>query len=77
MDQLTDNEKQLLAREVAADCFSVTDSLIEVQCEECGLRDSVEGVRIASIREAVKHGWDAAMEYVNARLQQSQDTNRS
>lgn len=61
MDQLTDNEKQLLAREVAADnhdrVWPITTSYGDIP------------------RKAFYAGWDAAMEYVNARkAQQSSES---
>ena len=62
--ELTNNERAALAREVAADNFHVGEDLIEYECEECDKCGHVEGVRMANIREAVQHGWDAAMEYV-------------
>lgn len=65
--ELTNNERAALVREVAADNFHVGEDLIEYECEECGKCGHVEGVRMANIREAVQHGWDAAMEYMGKR----------
>jgi hypothetical protein len=69
MGELTDSEKLMLAREVAADQFNCGEDLTEFECQECGARGDVDGVsRSKTIRDAVKHGWDAAIEYVNAKL---------
>lgn len=62
--QLSPDERQLLAREVAADGFDAGEDLIEFECQECGVRDDVEGVALVVIRDAVKYGWDAALEYM-------------
>ena len=62
-EQLTDVEKQALAREVAADSFYADEDLLEYECEECGVHGDMEAVPVAVVREAVKHGWDARGEY--------------
>lgn len=62
--ELNDNEKALLAREIAADRFDAGEDVIEVQCDECNERFEVDGVPLAVVRLAVKHGWDAAIEYM-------------
>lgn len=62
MDELTDNEKQMLAREVAADKWSNPTGYTPYW----NLR-----------RQAFAAGWDAAMEYVNAKkLEQSAESDR-
>lgn len=63
--ELSDNEKQLLAREVAADRFDVNEDSVELTCEECGSRDIYyDLVPLKVTKDAVKYGWDAAIEYV-------------
>lgn len=63
--QLTPNEHQLLAREVVANRFYVGEDTIELTCEECGCRDTYSDLIAPSVaRDAVKFGWDAAMEYM-------------
>jgi hypothetical protein len=63
--ELSDNERALLAREVAADRFEIGEDSVELQCEECGCRDTYCNLIAPSVaRDAAKHGWDAALEYV-------------
>lgn len=75
MDELTDDEKQLLAREVAADNHRMVSLPSEVVCPDCDERFE-NYVSVAEARHHFTAGWDAAIEYINAKkLQQSTDAN--
>lgn len=57
---LSESDRQLLAREVAADKFEFNDS-VDLRCEECGHSDYYNVVESDVIKDAVKFGWDAAL----------------
>lgn len=65
---LTDDERAQLAREVAADGYRY-DDLIETYCKDC---DTVSHAYVSSgvVRDAVKHGWDAALEWAGEQERQ-------
>jgi hypothetical protein len=63
--ELTTTEQALLAREVAADRFDVGEDIVELECEECGCRDTYYDLIAPSVaKDAVKFGWDAALAWV-------------
>lgn len=66
--RLSDNERQLLAREVAADQRKrSTHRQYEVKCKDCDTVNwSIEAV--TDDRAIFLEGWDAAMEYVAKKL---------
>jgi len=69
MAELTDNERAVLAREVAADGFDYGEDFIEAQCDECNYVVEVEAVPSGKVREAFAAGWDAAIAYVQTKVQ--------
>jgi hypothetical protein len=70
MGELSDSEKAILAREIAADNYGVPS--LENQCEECGVNLDVYGLD-DPVRKAVYSGWDAAMDYVAAQFDDNDD----
>lgn len=63
--ELSDNERALLAREVAADGISKSLSKLDVECPEC--EEKFQWWPSADddqLRKAFTDGWDAAMQYV-------------
>lgn len=65
---LTDDERAQLAREVATDGYRYEDE-IDVTCEECGEPASM-WIADDVVRNAVKYGWDAALEWIRQREQE-------
>lgn len=64
MSELSDTEKQLLAREVAADRYGCSYTEYKIKCPEC-CEEFFNYLAKQHDRSAVQAGWDAAMEYVD------------
>jgi hypothetical protein len=67
-DSLSEVQKAQLAREVAADSYNRAEELVSAECDECGMTVEVDAVPLTVVREAVKHGWDAAMQYAAKKI---------
>lgn len=65
-DSLSDTDRLLLAREVAADRHLTSLSVVTVECPRCSIRFEEHAVNEA-VRAAVGAGWDAALEWVGTR----------
>lgn len=63
------SEPEALAREIAADQFVAEEDVIEVTCGECEDRFEVDGLPFSVVRDAVEHGWNAAMDYIEKERQ--------